>query len=170
MERDLDLTPGVLAERLESVRHEIISRGMLTDQRFVDQQRAVDAALASAEKAVQAALASTKEAILKAEAAVNVRLAGMNEIRGILNDTITRVVPREVFDEAIRHISDRHEVAIKILTDRIDVGLSSERRRGDFSAGQTKGKQITMANLVTVVGISLAALGLFITVALRFLK
>ena len=64
------------------------------DQRFVDSQTAVAAALAAARIAVDAALSAAKEAVLKAEVASDKRFEGVNEFRQTLADQQRTLIPR----------------------------------------------------------------------------
>lgn len=75
------------------------------DQRFSDQTRAVDAALAAAEKAVAAALASADRATLKAEMAYNERFASVNEFRSQLTDQAATFITRHEFSSLCSDVS-----------------------------------------------------------------
>lgn len=64
------------------------------EQRFIDSQTAVAAALAAARIAVDAALSAAKEAVAKAEAASEKRFEGVNEFRATLSDQQRTLMPR----------------------------------------------------------------------------
>jgi len=80
-----------IERREDALREEIDKRHA---QRFADQQRAVDAALAAQEKATSAALADAQRAVLKAESAAERRFEGVNEFRQTLSDQATHLMPR----------------------------------------------------------------------------
>lgn len=73
------------------------------DLRTAD-QRAVEAALASAEKAVEAALAASEKATDKAEAAQKIHDEGANEFRTQLKDQVATFPTRRELEEALRRI------------------------------------------------------------------
>lgn len=88
----------------------------LTVQRFADQERALNAALASAEKAV-----------LKAEAAAERRFEGVNEFRGMLADQAARLATRSEMEAKF----DSAHLTIAALSKQIDIAAG----RGAGAAG-----------------------------------
>lgn len=75
------------------------------DQRFRDQEKAVDAALAAAEKAVATANSANDK-----------RFESVNEFRGQLGDQVTTFMPRKEYDA--RH--ETLETRVAELTDRMN--------------------------------------------------
>lgn len=71
-----------------------------------------------------ARLHSQELAMLKAEAAIEARLKGMNEFRSSLNDIVLTLLPRQEYD--VNHRALEHQVAelnkrIEIISARLDV-------------------------------------------------
>jgi hypothetical protein len=97
---------------------------LANEQRFNDQTRAVDAALAAAEKAVEAALASAERATLKAEMAYNERFASVNEFRSQLTDQAATFITRHEFQSLCADVGK--------LVSRLD---KLEGRTSGISAG-----------------------------------
>lgn len=64
------------------------------EQRFQDQQKAVETALVAQEKAVNAALDAQKTAVAKAESATEKRFESVNEFRGTLDNQQRTLIPR----------------------------------------------------------------------------
>jgi len=88
----------------------------------------------SAQAALSIAVAQAKEAVLKAEAATEKRLEGLNEFRASLTDNQRTLIPRA---EA--------EIRFAALADRIDVlTRESEERRGQRS-GLSAGWSVALA-------------------------
>lgn len=66
------------------------------------------------EKAVEAALTSSKEAIIKAEGQAEKRFEALNELRGVVSDTLARALSRVEAEAEFRRIgqrSDEHAAA-----------------------------------------------------------
>lgn len=64
------------------------------DQRFVDQQTAVQAALVAVQKQTADAMAAAEKAVIKAETSNEARFAGVNEFRATLADQQRMLMPR----------------------------------------------------------------------------
>lgn len=107
------------------------------EQRFIDQ-----------DKAVQAALLATKEAVLKAEAANEKRFEAVNEFRGQLADQTATLMPRAEADSRFNGQAEK----ISDLTDRINT-----------SEGKDKGSDKTIAYAVTAVSIAIATVSLILS-------
>jgi len=91
------------------------------------QHRAEQAALATAS-------AQAKEAVLKAEAATEKRLEGLNEFRASLTDNQRTLIPRA---EA--------EIRFAALADRIDVLTRESEERREQRSGLSAGWSIALA-------------------------
>lgn len=87
-----------------------------TEQRFTDQ-----------DKAVQAALLAAKEAVIKAEVATEKRFEATNEFRGQLADQTATLLPRSEYDSNHKALEDK----IDALTDRMN---RNEGRGGGLNA------------------------------------
>lgn len=109
-----------LSSRMDQLEHQLLrlldERDRQYAQRFAAQQEALQAALQAAEKAVANALSAAKEAVLKAEEASKDKFAGINELRGSLNDVIRLQMPRleaearfNGIDEKLRAVEARVE-------------------------------------------------------------
>ena len=120
------------------------------EQRFIDSQTAVGAALSAAKTAVDAALSAAKEAVTKAEVAVEKRLEGVNEFRGQLADQQRTLMPRP---EA--------ELVARALADRLDKLEKASYERG----GKTAGFQQSWGLIVGVI----VATGAIVALIMRFI-
>lgn len=127
-----------LSSRIDQLRSELLDRIELLDrqqsqllderdrqyaQRFGAQQEALQAALQAAEKAVANALSAAKEAVLKAEDASKDKFAGINEIRGSLNDVIRLQMPRLEAEARFNGI----DAKLIVLERRLDAITSSSQ-------------------------------------------
>lgn len=111
------------------------------DQRFADNDKALQAALVSQEKAVQAALTAAKEAVSKAEVAAEKRFDNQNEFRGQLSDQANTFLPRKEYDVQHQALADN----VRDLTDRFNK-----------SEGKSSGVGATWAIVVTIITIGIA--------------
>jgi hypothetical protein len=84
----------------------------------------VDVRFEAEEKAVQAALASADRAVAKAEAASERRFDSVNEFRGTLADQARLLMPRSEAEQSLKALADK----IDILTQRIN--QRDDRGRG----------------------------------------
>lgn len=117
------------------------------DQRFSDNDKAVQAALVSQEKAVSAALAAAKEAVSKAETASEKRFDAVNEFRKTLSDQTNTFLPRPEYDANHTALEDK----IQALTDRMNV-----------STGKSSGTSATVAYIVTAISLVFGAVGIIL--------
>lgn len=83
------------------------------DQRFSDNDKAVQTALVAQEKAVTAALQASKEAVLKAEIATEKRFDSVNEFRAQLADQSATLMPRSEFQVQHAALNDKIDTLIK---------------------------------------------------------
>lgn len=112
------------------------------DQRFIDQ-----------DKAVQAALTAAKEATLKAEDASNKRFDSVNEFRSTLSDQVNTFLPRREYDA-------RHETLEKLVTEISD--------RINRSEGAKVGSDITIGKIYAAIGVVGAILGIIVLLTNAF--
>lgn len=92
-----------------------------TDQRFTDNDKAVQAALVSQEKAVAAALAAAEKAVIKAETAADKRFDAVNEFRQTLTDQTNTFIPRAEYDAQHKALEDK----VDVLTKLVYIGLGA---------------------------------------------
>lgn len=116
------------------------------EQRFLDSQTAVQAALSAAGKAVDAALSAAKEAVDKAEVANEKRFEGVNEFRLSLGDQQRTLMPR----------SEQESVNQAILEK-----LASHENRLNVMNGQKTGGANAFAYLVAGVGLLISTIEAF---------
>lgn len=116
------------------------------EQRFIDSQTAVAAALAAARIAVDAALSAAKEAVAKAEAASEKRFEGVNEFRATLSDQQRTLMPRS---EA--------EIRMTAIEKQVEQLISSgiERR------GQQSGAQSLWAWIAAAIGVGFGLFSIY---------
>lgn len=118
------------------------------DQRFSDNDKAIQAALVSQEKAVAAALAAAKEAVAKAETASEKRFDAVNEFRQTLSDQTTTFLRIPEYNAQHKALEEK----VNILADRMN-------RTDGKSAGLDKGWGLLLGGLggiATIVGLILA--------------
>jgi phosphopantetheinyl transferase (holo-ACP synthase) len=123
-----------LREHIEALR---VADDVRYQQRFDSQQDALNAALLAAKEAVQTALLAAKEAVIKAEVATENRLTLLNELR-------SGVATKEQMDAMAERLSD-----IKERQDRLE----------GRSAGLSDGMKV----LISIVGLVIALVGLYLT-------
>ena len=109
------------------------------EQRFMDQ-----------DKAVQAALLAAKEAVLKAEVASEKRFEGVNEFRKTLSDQTATFLTRNEY-------SGRHQAVV----DKID----ALTLRISATEGEKKGSDVTIGKIYAAIGVVGAVLGIIVLLA-----
>lgn len=110
---------------------------------------AVDVATASANRALSTALvdhhrehevhakahdrehASTKEALDKADAALEVRLEGMNEFRAQLEKQSSTFLTREIFETYVKEQTSKLEAALASFSSKYDVLIQAKGEKHD---------------------------------------
>lgn len=142
-----DWTTGSLKVHTEA---QIAALKELTDQRFEDNNKALDAALIAAEKAVNAALTAAKEAVDRANAANEKRFESVNEFRKTLSDQTNSFLPRVEYQAHHNALVDR----VTEMNDRIN-----------RSEGQTSGSQVTTSKLYAAIAAVGTVLGILVLVA-----
>jgi hypothetical protein len=111
----------------------------LMEQRFVDQ-----------DKAVQAALLAAKEAVLKAETATEKRFEASNEFRAQLADQTATFIPRPEFTAKYGALEDK----VSALTDRLNK-----------SQGEAEGSQLTKGNIYAALAAAVGIISLIVLLA-----
>ena len=102
---------------------------------FLSQQTAMQTAFVVAEKAVQAALAAADRAVSKAELAADKRFEALNELRNMLNETLTTLMTRGEATLSFAVVSEKEETnrrGIAALDARLNtiVGEAAGGQRG----------------------------------------
>jgi len=120
---------------------------------------------ASAEKAVAAALAAVDKAITKSEMSDDKRFAGVNEMRGMLNDLTRTLMPRNEYDA-------RHETLIQSQAAESKRMTVMEAAIASISSNMTGRKEgIGMVGALILGGVTMvsamAAIGTMFLTALR---
>jgi hypothetical protein len=145
-----DSTTPVTQAALDRLERTIASLMQANDQRyeqrFLDSQTAVGAALSAARTAVDAALSAAKEAVAKAEGASEKRFEGVNEFRAALADQQRNLIPRSEAELRFNSAEARLAVLEK---------LNSE------SKGERSGGRETWGYLIGAIGLLLALAGFF---------
>lgn len=116
------------------------------NQRFLDQQKAVDAALAAAEKAVKAALDAAQKAVDKAETQEREWRKGSNEWREAMEDREVKFLPRAEYKTGSEGLLDR---------------LTIVERRQIASESSSAGVKAAWGYLVGAVGFLIGLVTLF---------
>jgi hypothetical protein len=129
IETQLDAIKKDLCNENTSIRNQIQEGDRRYSERFIGQEKAVDAALASA-----------KEAVIKSEIASEKRFESVNEFRQTLTDQTATFMPRAEVEARIAASVEK----INLLTDRL-TSVESVKRGGDLTFAK-------VATLVAVVG------------------
>jgi hypothetical protein len=94
MSADTPSTRGDLSRMEAHIKDVMEEKDRRYEQRFLDSQTAIDAALKAADKAVTAAMTAAEKAVQKAETASEKRFEGVNEFRNTLADQQRTLMPR----------------------------------------------------------------------------
>jgi hypothetical protein len=102
---------------------------------FLSQQTAMQTALKTAQEAVQAALAAADRAVSKAELAADKRFEALNELRNMLNETLTTLMTRPEAALSFAVVGEKEEAnrrSIAALDARLNtlVGEATGGQRG----------------------------------------
>jgi len=116
-------------------------------QRFADQ-----------EKAVNAALTAAKEAVAKAEVAAEKRFDAVNEFRAQLADQASTFMPRLESEQRQSQIEER----VAAMESRFGESLALVNSRLDLSAGKSRGMDASWGYLVAVVAVAISVGGLIV--------
>ena len=116
------------------------------DQRFADNDKAVQAALVSQEKLVAAALVAVKEENRKTELAQEKRFDSVNEFRNQQKDIINTFLPRLEYNAQHKALEEK----VTTLTARMN---------------QDKGQEISMSKIYAAIGAVGAILGILVLLA-----
>lgn len=114
----------------------------LMEQRFADQEKAVQAALAAAKEAVAAALAAAEKAVVKAELSAKDRLDAHNGLQQQIQSILSTLMPRVEAEQRDANNADKID-AIATRQDKM------EGRSSGFSAGWA----VLVAAVTVIVGI-----------------
>jgi len=114
----------------------------LMDQRFADQEKAVQAALAAAKEAVAAALAAAEKAVVKAELSSKDRLDAHNGLQQQLENLMATLMPRVEAEQRIATNADK----IDVLAARLD-------KMDGRSHGLSAGWGVLVAAMTLIIGV-----------------
>lgn len=120
------------------------------DQRFVDNDKAIQAALVSQGKAVSAALTAAEKAVAKAEFATEKRFDSVNEFRQTLVDQTATFIPR---------------AEVKLSLDALRKEVDELKQTKAANEGQHKGTDITMGRIYAAIGATGAILAIIVMMA-----
>lgn len=107
------------------------------EQRFMDSNVAVNAALAAQEKAVAAALIAANVAVAKAEVAAERRFESQNEFRAQLTDQAATFIRRTEVDALIKSMQDKADERLsgtQAKLDTLSALIGSAMPRGEYEA------------------------------------
>lgn len=120
------------------------------EERFIAQEKAIDAALVAQEKAVQAALISAKEAVLKQERDSEKRFDAVNEFRQTLSDQAATFIART---EAVQR-DEQNAEKIATLEKRMNDSFTQVNSRLDLGAGRSIGMNAIWGYIIGGVGLT----------------
>jgi hypothetical protein len=143
MSADTPATRGDLARMESHIKDVMNEKDRRYEQRFVDSQTAVGAALQAADKAVSAAMTAAKEAVQKAEMASEKRFEGVNEFRGAMNDQQQKFIPR---------------IESEFRANALELRLDALEKVNIAGRGQRLGMAQLWGYIAAVVGVLLALL------------
>lgn len=115
------------------------------DTAFTAQQTAMTAALAAAEKAVATAMIASEKAVTKAEVAAEKRFDNVNEFRALVNDIMSKQMPRVETEQQITALSDKID----------DIKESVQKNNEDITAikARTSGMTDGAKALIAAIGV-----------------
>lgn len=130
----------------------------LFHQRLADLSRQLDERWVNQQASVEAALSAQEKAVAKAETASEKRFDSVNEFRGQLADQAARFMPRTESVQRHDSVSDR----ITELEKRVMQQLAQINSRLDLSAGSDTGVDKAWGYLVAAIGLGGGVIGIVI--------
>lgn len=127
---------------------------------FLSQQTAMKTALESAKEAVNAALAAADRAVLKAELAADKRFEALNELRQMLNDMLTSLMPRKETEERF--------VAMTEKIDATNARIGALENRANTAAGETSGNRRTKDDTKGLIAVGISVVSLLVLLWSKF--
>jgi hypothetical protein len=120
------------------------------DQRFRDQEKSVEAAVAASDKATSVAMTAEQRAVAKAEAASEKRFESVNEFRQTLTDQATTFMPRAEAHVTNNALAEKVDILAAKL-DKLEGRSTGVGWVGALVAGGVAvlGTIIVIANLLT---------------------
>jgi len=163
------------------------------DQRFAENDKAVQAALLGQEKAVGAAFLASEKAIIKAEILTDKRFDTVTNSVSELSDQTSNLMPRAEYVANHKALEDRVGVIdtamnktsgdknLFVTTSELDAKLSSVVDRMDAAIkpvvdyvnqqkGQVSGSQLTAGKIMTILIASNIIFGIIMTVVSQITK
>jgi len=130
-----------------------------TNQRFVDNQREVDKALAAAKSETGQALAASKEAIAKAEEKQDQYNASHNDLIRKAENLAALSMPRQEIESRVSSIREHmDEVVLRIKADVEQLRIG-EGRVGGSSEAAAKARTQTNWIIALIVGVAVSLFG-----------
>jgi len=163
------------------------------DQRFADNQKAIDTALLGQEKAVGAAFLASEKAIIKAEILTDKRFDGVTKSVTDLATQTSDLMPRAEYVANHKALDDKIEVInstlsktngdknLFVTTSELDNKLASVVDRMDSAMkpvidyvarqqGQAQGSHLTIGNIYAAIGATAAVVGIIVVIATSVIK
>ncbi len=119
-----------------------------------------DARFEAMKQTVETAFANSQVAIGKAEEATAKRFEGVNEFRSALSDQASSFVSRTTLDALVEKLENQIE--------RNRADLDSLAKRIDVREGQLQGSKVTIGNLIALVTVAAAIIGVIVVLANQF--
>lgn len=113
-----------------------------------------DARFDAMKQTVETAFSNSQTAITKAEEATEKRFEGVNEFRAALSDQAVNFVNRTTLDAMVEKLENQ--------IDRNRQDLDSLAKRIDVREGEIQGSKITIGNLIAIVTVAAAILGIIV--------
>jgi hypothetical protein len=120
------------------------------------------------EQSVAAAESNSKENIAKALASIDRRFDSVNEFRNALNDLGKTMAKKDDVDnlgEKVVAADDALEARFEALYQRNRDDIDKLARRMDLREGQQEGSRLTMGNLIAVLSVGIALIGIVVVLA-----
>ncbi len=157
-----------LDSKIDMIANLISVMSTSVDQRFLDADKAVNAALVAQEKAVAAALAASEKAVIKAEVSTEKRFDEVAVLRNQISDQATSFMSRTEADIRITGINEKVDSETKRTTQRLNDLELRLTSRLDLGQGEKQGTKATLT--AAYYGISAVLIVISIVVTVLLLK
>ena len=152
---------------LRALRELLSERDRRYEQRFLDQERAVVAALAAQKELTASAFAASEKAIVKAENAQQEYNVRSNEFRGQLDDQAKTLMPRRETEQLMAAVNDNVE---RLRMDVIAIRDDVNRRLGGDARAQIGTARLhwTVGTVIAAVAVGVSLVGFLMLVIEKF--
>lgn len=147
---------GALGSAIEALKAALVAADLRYQQRFEAQSEALTAALQTAKEAVQTAQANADRAVAKAEMAADKRFEALNELRQVVNDVMTLMMPKAEATTRFDAVGEK----IDALAKRIDEVNNRFNLMAGEDTGNRRMKDDTKNYFAIVIAIVVALLAL----------